>query len=242
MSHRLSPRSGRGCFLAVVVLPLAAAGGVAALVLAFRQPDPAADRAGGEVVVTARPTQVSARAGVPPAPLTQAVLSEVTGAVTGAQPDRREVRTGEWPPTRGRWPGVLPRWGEPFRPDGSPRPGGAPPVHDVLPPIGEVLPPAPVTTTVGGAVPDPTSADPTQAPTTPPDRPTSAPVGSTAPGTPTTEPGTVPGNPPGGPSGNPTGGPSGTAPGTTPGTPPGTTPGTTAPTGRPEPGRAVRPG
>ncbi|XVS65179.1 hypothetical protein ACQPYE_03695 [Actinosynnema sp. CA-299493] len=88
MSHRESSRRGRGCLAAAVVLPLAAVGGAAVLVLTFGQPAPPSS---AQPPVTAHQTLVSVRTAAPPAPLSPFVVVHPTsprppGAVRSAEP------------------------------------------------------------------------------------------------------------------------------------------------------------
>ncbi|MGM1063526.1 hypothetical protein [Saccharothrix sp. Mg75] len=215
MSHRLLPRSGRGCFSAVVLLPLAAAGGLAALLLAVDRPAPPPG-AVGSVWVSGRQAPASARAGVP--------APQVATTGTTASTGRREVQRGGLEPTSARrGPGV------PVRTD-VPRPGRPPdrsgPWTVVLPPFPPFpSSPDPVTGTTTAPVPPRT---PTSEPGLSPDHPTSAPATTAPPAT--TPPATTP------PATTP---PATTPPATTPPAtaPPGTSaPGTGSPT--PEPGPA----
>ncbi|MFJ6669761.1 hypothetical protein ACIQMJ_01480 [Actinosynnema sp. NPDC091369] len=116
MSHRELPRSGRGCLAAVVGLPLAAAGGVAALVLAFGHPGPSPSAA---PPVTVHRTLVSVRTEVQPVPLPPVVVHptsspRVPGTARSPEPtrspDRREAeRSPDAPPPPSSAQAVGPR-------------------------------------------------------------------------------------------------------------------------------------
>ncbi|MFE9743543.1 hypothetical protein ACFYOT_01420 [Saccharothrix saharensis] len=143
MSHRELPRSGRGCLAAVVGLPLAAAGGVAALVFAFDHPGPSPSAA---PPVTVHRTLVSVRTEVRHVPLPPVVVHATpaprawgTDRSPVPSPERREPRTSE----------VAPR---PSTQAVGPRPRVEPPPTDVVTTT-ESVPPTtttevPVTTTI----------------------------------------------------------------------------------------------
>ncbi|QQQ77101.1 hypothetical protein IOD16_00620 [Saccharothrix sp. 6-C] len=181
MSHREVPRSGRGCLAAVVVLPLAAVGGAAVLVLTFGQPAPPPS---AQSPVTAHQTLVSVRTAVPPAALSPLVVVHPTsssppGASRSPEPaptptptpsaDRRADHEPQVAPTTSardagpRARGELP----PTRSFPAPTTTTAEPTPTTAPPVTTTAPPVTTTAPSTGPAADPTTAEPTSAPPPP---------------------------------------------------------------------------
>lgn len=163
MSHRELPRSGRGCVSAVVLVPLAALGGVLALVLTFGVESEDPVEQGRRTDAPARPTLVSLRTTAPGA--------DDPAALLGEPPERRTAQ---------RSPAATP--GAP--PAGEVPPGPGVPEAPGLPEAPHVpdlpLPTAPSAPSSVVVVPT-TSAQATSSATTPP--PTSAPPTAQPPAT-----------------------------------------------------------
>ncbi|WP_309114869.1 hypothetical protein [Saccharothrix sp.] len=162
MSHRELPRSGRGCVSAVVLLPVAALGGVLALVLTFGAESEPPVEQGRRTDAPGRPTLVSLR--------TTAPLPDDPAALIGEPPERRTVQRSQ-----ASTPGAPPAGEVPPGPGVPPAPG-----LPEVPWVPEV--PLPTVPSPSSSVVVPTtSAQPTSSATTPP--PTSAPPSTESPST-----------------------------------------------------------
>ncbi|MEU7524775.1 hypothetical protein AB0A74_03500 [Saccharothrix sp. NPDC042600] len=164
MSHRELPRSGRGCVSAVVLVPLAALGGVLALVLTFGVESEDPVEQGRRTDAPARPTLVSLR--------TTAPGVDDPAALIGEPPERRTAARSQ-----AATPGASPPAGQVPPGPGVPE---APGVPD-LPGLPDVpFPTLPSASSSVVVVPT-TSAQATSSATTPP--PTSAPPTAQPPAT-----------------------------------------------------------